>query len=595
MARFLLIGLDGAEPSLVARWMAEGRLPHLARLAEGGSFLPLQSTTPPATFPAWTTCVTGVNPGRHGIVDFTEVTPGARSIRFINSTFRKAPALWNILSDAGRRTAMLGIPATYPPEPVNGVMVSGFDSPVATSIDSSFVYPPELYPEVRGWRFADLQETNIGPGWHDRALPLLLDKIGDKEAIACKLLRQEPWDFFMIVFSESDTVAHHFWLFHDPQSPRHRPGHADAIQRVYERLDAAVGRLLEAAGEEVVVGIVSDHGFGGAGTGVVHLNNWLADQGYLRFAPNARQGWLKKLALTLTPERWRGWLFRRFRKLATRAESSSRFAGIDWAHTTAWSEELNYFPSIRVNLAGRDPGGQVPAEDYEAFVRELCARLETWDVIAHAWPRWEVFEGPYVDRAPDVILELALEEVRSAECGVRNGEDLGERVGSTSPPREDPATQGTFAGASAGTPFKGGLEPSADASISSSFRTPHSAFRISHRYSHSVLRSRGGPAFRRIAPQEYLGGKERGMNGNHRPVGTLILSEKTSATEASLQDIAPTVLATLGVAGPPMDGRPLLGELAEAQLPEGAGVEQPYSPEEERILEERLRALGYYE
>jgi hypothetical protein len=85
------------------------------------------------------------------------------------------------------------------------------------------------------------------------------------------------------------------------------------------------------------------------------------------------------------------------------------------------------------------------------------------------------------------------------------------------------------------------------------------------------------------------------MNGNHRPVGTLILSEKTSATEASLQDIAPTVLATLGVAGPPMDGRPLIGHSASTEAANAARVEQPYSPEEERILEDRLRALGYYE
>ncbi|MCC6144531.1 MAG: alkaline phosphatase family protein [Candidatus Hydrogenedentes bacterium] len=565
MARFLLIGLDGAEPSLVEQWMGEGRLPQLARLAEAGSFLPLQSTRPPATFPAWTTCVTGVNPGKHGIVDFTEVAAGTRAIRFINSTFRKAPAIWNVLSDAGRRTAMLGIPATYPPEPVNGIMVSGFDSPVATRIDASFVYPPERYPEVRDWRFADLQETNIGPGWHDRALPLLLEKIGDKERIACELLRQEPWDFFMIVFSESDTAAHHFWLFHDPDSPRHRPGHADAIRLVYERLDGAVGRLVEAAGEGVVVGIVSDHGFGGAGTGVVHLNNWLAEQGYLRFQGAGRESLLKRAALTLTPERWRGALFRRFRNLATRAESASRFGGIDWSRTMAWSEELNYFPSIRVNLAGRDPAGQVPADQYESFVRELCARLEEWEVIARAWPRWEVFEGPYADRAPDIVIELKLEEVR-------NGDERQPQAAPPPPPSPD----------------------ACDGHPSSPLHAPHSAFRTSG-YSHSVLRSRGGAAFRRIGPEEYLGGKERGMNGNHRPVGTLILSEKTSATEASLQDSAPTVLATLGVAGPPMDGQPLLGRAAVEESAAGERPELPYSPEQERILEERLRALGYFE
>ena len=160
MPRFLLIGLDGFEPSLAERWMKEGRLPNLSALRARGTYRPLQSTIPPATFPAWTTCVTGVQPGRHGIFDFSEVVPGEYALRFVNSTYRKAPALWNLLSEAGKRVGVLGVPGTYPPEPVNGFMVSGFDSPVATRVAASFVYPASLYPEVRGWRFADFQETD---------------------------------------------------------------------------------------------------------------------------------------------------------------------------------------------------------------------------------------------------------------------------------------------------------------------------------------------------------------------------------------------------------------------------------------------------
>jgi predicted AlkP superfamily phosphohydrolase/phosphomutase len=506
------------------RWMAAGRLPHLAALRARGSYGPLRSTRPPATFPAWTTCVTGVNPGRHGILDFTEMAAGQYRVRFVNATHRKAPALWNILSGAGRRVGVLGVPGTYPPEPVNGFMVSGFDSPVATGIDASMVYPSSLYPAVRNWGFADFQERDIGPGWHDRARPALLRKIAEKEAVACRLLAREPWDFFMVVFGESDTVSHHFWMFHDPDSPRHRPGHETAIREVYERLDAAVGALLAAAGNGVTVAVLSDHGFGGAGTGVVHLNNWLAENGYLTFNSGGTP-WLKKGALALTPERFRGALFRRFPGLAARAEGASRFGGIDWARTTAWSEELNYFPSVRVNLAGREPQGQVPLEQYDSFVRELCARLERWEPVAHAWPRGEAYQGPWVERAPDIVLDMALEDG----------------------------------------------------------------------YSHSCLRSRGGSAFRRIGPAEYLGGKERGMNGNHRGAGVVFWSEPASVEGAGLEDIAPTVLAALDVTGPPMDGRSLLGGCACAEAAAASGAERPYTPREEALIETRLRGLGYYE
>jgi predicted AlkP superfamily phosphohydrolase/phosphomutase len=527
MGRVLLIGLDGAEPSLVARWMAEGRLPRLAALRDRGTFGPLRSTRPPVTFPAWTTCVTGAHPGRHGIFDFTEVVPGTRRLRFLNGTDRAVPAVWELLSAAGKRVCVLGVPGTYPPEPVNGIFVSGFDSPVTTGVDTSFVHPPAAYADVKAWRFADFQEGDIGPGWHGRALEALLRGVETKGRIARDLLAREPWDFFMVVFGEADTVSHHFWLFHDPESPRHRPGFEHAIRDVYARLDGVVGDLIDAAGEDVTVLVVSDHGFGGAGTGVVHLNNWLAARGHLRFAPGGGNSLAKRAALRLVPARWRGALFRRLRGWAERAESASRFGGIDWAGTRAWSEELNYFPSIRVNLQGRDPDGTVAPADYDAYVDALCAELEAWDAVARAWRRDALYDGPETARAPDIILELALE-------------------------------QG---------------------------------------YSHSCLRARGGPAFRRIGPHEVLGGKERGMTGTHRDPGILLASQAVTRAQPGLEDIAPTVLAVTGVAGPPMDGAPLWGgETAAAAAPAvRSAAPRAYSPEEERVLEERLRALGYLE
>ena len=124
-------------------------------------------------------------------------------------------------------------------------MVSGFDSPVCTAVDRSFVYPESLYPEVRDWRFADFQESHIGPGWHAMAGAKLLAGIATKERIAEALLRRELWDFFMVVFGESDTVSHHFWRYHDPQSPRFAPrsrDHDSTRLRASRRRRRATGR-----------------------------------------------------------------------------------------------------------------------------------------------------------------------------------------------------------------------------------------------------------------------------------------------------------------------------------------------------------------
>ena len=168
MPRLLVIGLDGATLDLVRPWAAAGRLPVLARLMAAGAWGPLRSTIPAATFPAWTSLVTGVNPGRHGVLDFTERVPGTYRVRFVNGSYRRVPALWTRLSAAGRRVAVLTVPATYPPEPIDGVMVSGFDSPLATAIDGSFVHPRALYRDLQRAvgrvPFADFQEVTTGPG-----------------------------------------------------------------------------------------------------------------------------------------------------------------------------------------------------------------------------------------------------------------------------------------------------------------------------------------------------------------------------------------------------------------------------------------------
>ena len=202
--------------------------------------------------------------------------------------------------------------------------------------------------------------------------------------------------------------------------------------------------------------------------------------------------------------------------------------------TRAWSEELNYFPSVRINVRGREPDGQVNPADRDAYARNLCAELESWDVIAKAWRREDIYDGPHVGRAPDIVLELAL----------KNG------------------------------------------------------------YSHSCLRARGGPAFRRLRREEHLGGKERGMTGNHRPVGVFMLSEPMSARECSLLDVAPTVYASLGVNGPPMEGKSLLARTqagqtaAPPELVESLRTSSPiapYSPEETAAIESRLSDLGYFE
>jgi len=549
-ASLLVIGLDGATLDLVEPWAAAGRLPTLARLLAQGTFGALRSTLPAATFPAWTSLVTGVNPGRHGVLDFTERVPGTYRLRFVNGGRRRAPALWSRLAQADRRTAVLTVPATYPPEPIPGVMVSGFDSPLATAIDGSFVHPPGFYDEIREVvgrvPFADFQEVFTGPGWHADALARLLDGVRRRSELASLLLRREPWDALMVVFGESDTVAHHFWRFHDQRSPRHAPSeHAGAILRVYEALDAAIAQMLALA-PDATVAIVSDHGSGGASDRVVHLNRRLAECGMLAFRDGG-QGLaraLRTVALRTVPVRLQGALLRRLPAAAGRLEGQARFGGIDWASTVAYSEELDYHPHVWLNLQGREPQGIVEPDAYELVRSRVAGALRDWmhdgrRVVQRVWRREELHHGPFVGGVPDLLLELA--EIDG--------------------------------------------------------------------YTPSCLRSDGpGPSLRRLEPAAFGSGKGSGMNGAHRRDGMFVLAgpgvrRAGRVARAEIVDVLPTLLTLAGLPVPlGLDGRPIAAALEREPGYSGDGVRWDDSPSPDVVddagdaeMAARLRALGYLE
>ena len=550
-----IIGLDGATWDLAGPFLDAGDLPVLAGLIARGAHGVLRSTVPPVTFPAWSSFMTGTNPGKHGIFDFTRRVPGTYEVAFVASRDRRVPTMWRVLSDAGRRVAVIGVPTTYPPEPVNGIMVGGFDSPVTTGIDGSFVHPREFYAEmtraVGPYAITDFQELTIGPGWHDDAFPKILAAVDRKRDLARYVLRRERWDCFMMLFGEADTASHHFWMFTDPASPRfdaeRSPRFGRALRDVYRRLDAALGAILADLPDDATVLVASDHGFGGAGTTVLHLNRWLADHGWLAFRGGGRgvgagvARLVRRTALALLPRGLQERLVRRTgRGLARKLESWSRFGAIDMSRTRAFSEELNYAPSIWLNVRGRDREGCVAAgTEYDAAVRDLTAELLAWrnpttgaPIVARVHRRDELYQGPCVSDAPDLVLELALDGGYSYPCL--------------------PTTPGERR------------------------------------------------SVRQLARAEHVAGKGGGMNGSHRSEGMWVLAGPTvaprAATEASIVDVAPSVLHLAGLPAPSwMDGRLLpgvAGAMAVADA-EPAVPETIDGEDHDAELRRRLHALGY--
>ncbi|MCA9512463.1 MAG: alkaline phosphatase family protein, partial [Myxococcales bacterium] len=303
----LVLALDGATFSVIEPMVARGELPHLARALREGRAAPLPSVIPPVTFPAWSSFATGLEPGDHGVFDFTQKVPGAYRLRFANASDRAGTSLFRRVCDAGGRVLVLGMPAAFPPEPLDGLLVCGFDAPVSTGTDERSASDPALYRRIASavgpWMRPDIDESARDAGFHERAVETLLARVERKERFALEALRvvaeQGPPALAMVVWSESDTVGHHYWRDHDAHSPRHDPrasaARKGAIEAVYARLDAACGALRAAfeqlhEGRDPACFVLSDHGMGGAARFVVHVNARLAEAGLLARARHAGAG-----------------------------------------------------------------------------------------------------------------------------------------------------------------------------------------------------------------------------------------------------------------------------------------------------------------
>ena len=564
--RLLIVGLDAATFDLICPWIAEGKLPNLAALMKNGAWGRLASILPPITPPAWTSFMTGKNPGKHGIFNFLEARPGTYELSYLNGASRRAKTIWRMLSDAGYTVGTMNIPFTYPPEHLNGFQISGMDTP---SEKSPFIYPPELHSELVNLlgRF-QLDLRYLGYMSTDPRRQRVLAEMEKLDhqwlSASLYLMEKHPADVMMFTFMSIDTVQHHFWHYMDSTHHLHNPAaverFGDAVLRVYERLDDAVGQMLQKISSDTSVLVVSDHGGGPTSDRVVYLNRYLAQLGLLHYRKDERSA-LKKLTQKMVrgsytllrsslSSRQKSFLARTLPALRKRFESAfTSFDKIDWARTKVYcSEVLASPPSISINLKGVKPGGIVEQREYEPLLKLISDRLKELKdprtnepVIKRILRRGEIFHGPYANEAADLILDW--------------------------------------------------------------WETSH--FSTSPSFPEDTLK----PA---VEIRERKPSTESEWGGTHRRDGIVIahgdsFKKGAEIRGARLIDMAPTILHLLGQPVPAdMDGR-VLEELFEpafiAANPIQVGISEgsdggqgaQYSAEEAAIVEERLKALGYIE
>jgi predicted AlkP superfamily phosphohydrolase/phosphomutase len=425
-SRVVVIGLDGATWDIARPLMAAGRMPTLARLVAAGTAGPLASTVPPISAAAWVSFLTGQNPGRHGVYQFRKFDLrqyGGYRDDFATSRDYAGRSFLELVGQRGRTVGSVGVPMTYPPFPVNGFLVSGFPRPFGPKAQ---VYPPALAAELGRW---DEVQDSFNFSLSAQATVETSDYWVKKYSqIAQDALRQARYDLFLIVWNSTDNIPHLFWKYTDPAFPAYDAAGArqfgQVINHQYEIADAEMGRLLAALPDaaNTTVLVMSDHGMGPHPHRQVQLNAWLAGLGLLTCKagvssqPSLANRTVSQLRKRL-PTQWRERLRARL-PADVRADLYARhmnLSQIDWPATQAYRFKI--FPSVEgivVNVRGRQPEGAVdPGDAYEQVRDRLLAELgqlrdpETGDaIVVRASRREDLFEGPFLDDIPDILVEL---------------------------------------------------------------------------------------------------------------------------------------------------------------------------------------------
>lgn len=417
--RTLVIGLDGVCSSVLEPMIEDGVVPVLKAVSDDGVVGPLESQLPPWTPSAWPSMYTGVNPGKHGVYDFHRFDGYEWSVA--NRSHVREFAVWELLSMHGFTSVVLNVPVTHPPREFDGVLVPGYMAP-----EEPDCHPPEVWDELDealyGYSiYGDTLRSNVSDDDLAQDLVDLTRMRG--EAFRYLVGEFEP-DFGFVQFQTPDTVYHDF------------PGDEAVIRRVYGAVDREVGAILDACDADVSL-IVSDHGLGPMEGYEFRVNDFLREKGFVEATPEGsgmpswksmtREADNRSVAVEsvatsalelaarvgITSQRIGAVLGRlglKERVLETVPVDLVR-AGteqVDFAASTAYMRSRTEM-GVRINLEGREPDGVVSPEAYDRVRSELIRTLEevmTPDgdpVFEDVSRREDVFDGPYLEEAPDVV------------------------------------------------------------------------------------------------------------------------------------------------------------------------------------------------
>ena len=402
--------------------MNSGELPTFKKFFDEGSSGILESSVPMITPQMWGSIVTGRNSGQHGLFDFWQRANNGKFKEVKGSDIKVKP-IWKILSDNGLASGIINIPFTFPPQKINGFMISGEDAPGA---HRSISYPSTLYDEIVN-KFGRYRLKDIFPGGRKKEdyLTLVEEDVKKQTDVLAYLVENKNWDFFLTYYSATAQAQHYFWKDMVSQDKIYK----DVVKSAYKSVDAAIDRLIRAAGSNTNVFIISECGAGPLKSGI-QINTWLQKEGFLTYKKTSdainsngmkksfkesfirsKVAGFRKSAQALIPRSWFFFANKNMHWLKSWIQTFLTGSDIDWSKTYAFSRGKE--GDIYINLKGRDPKGIVEQNHYESVrdriiekFRKLKYPVTGEPVVNKVFKREELYCGPYLEYAPDLLIDF---------------------------------------------------------------------------------------------------------------------------------------------------------------------------------------------
>lgn len=434
--RVLVIALDAFEKDLLLQWTASGVLPHLENLLRRGTW---GMTEPPAAIyggAVWPSFNTGTNPGHHRRFFRRQARHGEYlDVAFTPDDIEGVP-FWEILSRAGRRVAVLDVPHSRVASQLNGMQVVDWATH-EPELEQAQTCPAPLRQEILS-RFGaeppdQCEEVQPSADSHRRLLAHLEARLRNKTAMSRHYLRCEGWDFFIAAFHEAHCAGHQWWHLHDPTHPAHSPALAaatgDLLQATYVAIDQAVGEIAAEVSSDTLLLVLCSHGMG-----PLYGESVVLDEVLRRLEPPpVRTGsvfQMMKSAWYALPPAVRGSPLARHLRVRMQQPLHRSLLVPDRQARRFFAIPHNpHGGAIRINLAGRETRGVVqPGEEYRRLCAELRQELlalrcpETNERVAsEVWILADLYDGPFADELPDLVVEWQRSRPLRSMCSERIG------------------------------------------------------------------------------------------------------------------------------------------------------------------------------